>query len=307
MKKVMITTGLLLALAGCSSNTTASVYEQSMEKAKDAIEEKKFEKAEAFLDMALDNQKNDQKATNMQKQLAHVIEAETDKEEQKITEAKKELQFVTTVKDGSEQLVKYAKEDLKKLADEKTTTSSDLPDKPTTSTETTEATSESSSETTTSTEIETETVESMTVVEPTLWNNGKATQLANFMSSWGQTMGQQYESYAPGNNVSLYGAMLPDLVLSGEWSMAVNETPVSVEWSTEGVGSADYQLVAVYSDAKTQPGFTAHVYFFVLQNEQPKVLVTQQNQGNQFNYLYFHETENSELRNGFNQIVLGAG
>ncbi|WP_242617256.1 DUF4767 domain-containing protein, partial [Enterococcus faecium] len=61
----------------------------------------------------------------------------------------------------------------------------------------------------------------------------------------------------------------------------------------------------VYSDAETEPYLKKHVYLFGFQQNQPKVLVTQQNQGNPDNYLYFNETANNELKNGFNQIVYG--
>ena len=121
--------------------------------------------------------------------------------------------------------------------------------------------------------------------------------------SWGPTMDQQYKQYDKNNSVDLYGLKLPEAVLSNSWTMAVGESPVSVEWSTDGEGTKDYQLVAVYSDAETQPYLAQHVYFFVLQKGQPKVLVTQQNQGNEKNYLYFNQSQNQELNNGFSQII----
>ena len=48
-----------------------------------------------------------------------------------------------------------------------------------------------------------------------------------------------------------------------------------------------------------------HVYFFIIENGQPKVYVTQQNQGNENNYMYFNETANAEIKQGFTQIVEG--
>ena len=121
--------------------------------------------------------------------------------------------------------------------------------------------------------------------------------------SWGPTMDQQYKQYDKKINVDLYGLTLPADILSNSMTMAVGESPVSVEWSTNGEGTKDYQLVAVYSDAETQPYLAQHVYFFVLQKGQPKVLVTQQNQGNEKNYLYFNQCQNQELNNGFSQII----
>ncbi len=125
------------------------------------------------------------------------------------------------------------------------------------------------------------------------------------MATWGQTMGQQYKSYTNQMSVDLYGLKVPQVILNGEWKMAIGGVPVSAEWSESGTGQADYQITAVYSDAETEPYLKKNVYLFGFQQNQPKVLVTQQNQGNPDNYLYFNETANNELKNGFNQIVYG--
>ncbi len=109
-----------------------------------------------------------------------------------------------------------------------------------------------------------------------IWTEAKAEELSAFMTSWGNTMDQSYKNYSPENNVDFYGMSL---------------------------GEKAYQLVAVYSDAETQPYLGKHLYYFVLEQGKPKVLVTQQNQGNEMNYLYFNETENQALRDGFSNIV----
>lgn len=175
--------------------------------------------------------------------------------------------------------------------------------KTSTSTEVSETSNDSSSSVTASTTKETESSVAKKQ-SSTLWDNEKANVLADFMASWGKMMNQSYNRFSPGHNTDLYGLRLPDTVLSGNWTMAVDGQPVSVSWSDDGNGNADYQLVAVYSDAEnaTRMG-EAHVYFFTLQNGVPKVFITQQNQGNPDNYLYFAETQNMELRNGFTNIV----
>jgi hypothetical protein len=137
-----------------------------------------------------------------------------------------------------------------------------------------------------------------------LWNPNKASELAMFMSTWGQEMGQQYKSYNNSTNANYYGMPVPQAILDGEWTMVIDQTPVSVEWTGNGTGQADFQLAAVYSDIEdsSKPGVN-HLYFFGFQQNQPKVLISQQNQGNPNNYLYFKETGNAELKNGFDQIV----
>lgn len=138
-----------------------------------------------------------------------------------------------------------------------------------------------------------------------LWNEAKAQQLNTFMASWGQTMKQSYKEYGPGNNVNLYGLQLPDTVLANTngWQATVNNVPITLTWSENGEANAGYALVAVYSDVETQASLAKHVYFFTIDAGVPKVLVTSQNQGNPDNYLYFKETENQQLKDGFTEIV----
>ncbi|HFD1758790.1 TPA: DUF4767 domain-containing protein [Enterococcus hirae] len=142
-------------------------------------------------------------------------------------------------------------------------------------------------------------------IKQELWDKNKASQLETFVIQWGKTLGQKYKSYNPQNNVSLYGTPLPSAVIDGNWKMAINEAPVTVQWSEDGTGHADFKLVAVYSDVETGEYLGQHVYFFGFQNGQPKVYLTQQNQGNDKNYMYFNETQNQQLKQGFSDIVNG--
>lgn len=142
-----------------------------------------------------------------------------------------------------------------------------------------------------------------------LWNPEKARELNQFVIEWGKTMKQTYREYTPEQNVDLYGLQLPRTVLTGKdgWQAVVNETPIELTWSEDGQTSGnEYALVAVFSDADTQPEFGKHVYFFTIVSGEPKVLFTSQNQGNPNNYLYFKETDNKELRGGFSELVGGS-
>lgn len=106
-------------------------------------------------------------------------------------------------------------------------------------------------------------------VKNTLWDTNKASKLETFVTQWGKTLGQEYKSYNLQNNVSLYGTPLPQAVINGDWKMAINEAPVTVQWSEDGTGQADFNLVAVYSDVETGEYLGQHVYFFGFQNGQP--------------------------------------
>ncbi|MGX7419927.1 DUF4767 domain-containing protein [Carnobacterium gallinarum] len=143
------------------------------------------------------------------------------------------------------------------------------------------------------------------IVEEMLWNAEKAKNLSGFIKTWGQTMNQIYKQYSPNNNVDLYGLQLPNAVLKHDigWQAVIGNTPIVLNWSENGEVDNGYALVAVYSDAENQPYMEKHVYFFTIVAGMPKVLVTSQNQGNGNNYLYFTETENIELREGFSNIL----
>ena len=169
-------------------------------------------------------------------------------------------------------------------------------------------TSSTTTNSTSSTDTSSSTATETTTVSNLLWSADKSNQLASLMASWGQTMGQSYQAYGPGNNVNLYGLQLPDGVLNhmNGWQATVANTPISLTWSENGEVPSGYGLVAVYSDAQTQSGQkTRHVYFFTIEGGTPKVLVTSQNQGNPNNYLELRKTDNQELKNGFSQIVTG--
>lgn len=142
------------------------------------------------------------------------------------------------------------------------------------------------------------------IVNERLWNADKDKQLNDFMKSWGQAMDQTYKQYSPNNNVDLYGLQLPDSVLNNNrWQVVIGNTPIVLNWSESGEEASGYSLVAVYSDAEEQGYLAKHVYFFTINSGIPKVLITSQNQGNPNNYLYFKETDNKELRDGFSNIV----
>ena len=171
-------------------------------------------------------------------------------------------------------------------------------------TETTESTRQSTTESTSS--VTSESTTSSSEAEESLWDDDKAQSLDTFMADWGETMDQKYEEYSEGNNVDWYGTQIPDALVgeNKDWNTMVEEEPVDFEWSEDGEASeGDYALVAVYSDAKTQKYLEKHLYFFALDEGEPKVLVSQQNQGNGEWKFYFSETDNQELQDGFADIV----
>ncbi|MFV4980721.1 DUF4767 domain-containing protein [Lactobacillus delbrueckii] len=146
--------------------------------------------------------------------------------------------------------------------------------------------------------------------QTTLWNSQKSQQLASFMASWGAGMKQKYVSYTPSSPVDFYGTKAPADQLSGKYPVSVDDVnhEVAVKWSTTGQEAQNtYLIVACYSDATSARYADKHLYFFTIYNGKPVVLVTMQNQGNDRNNLGFRETENVNLKNGFNKIVGTSG
>lgn len=162
---------------------------------------------------------------------------------------------------------------------------------------------QSSNEQSAQPQASTNTAQASQPVTHVLWDDSKAAELATFMQSWGQEMGQQYRSYDDHVQANYYGLQVPQDIFDGKWTTVINQTPVSVEWSENGEGQADFQIVAIYSDIDHATPAGGHLYFFGFQQKQPKVLITQQNQGNQNNYLYFKETANESLKNAFIQLA----
>ena len=279
LSKVLSVALIGILLVSCGKDDT---YEEAMLKAKDAIIEQKFEKADAYIEMALESKPKENEAKNYQKQIKSYIEALDFVEKDEIENAIMTFDEVIEVKDGSDKLVEYAKKEKAELEDKKDSSEE-------------EKSEEKSEEKEESSENEKE--------EGTIWNSSKASSLKTFMEEFSAAMNQDYKEYGPTNDVDMYGLKLPSSVLKGECKMVVDKDPVEVEWSETGEGKSSYQLVDVYSDATLQKYSKTHVYFFVIEDGNPKVYITEQTQGNPENYLYFNETINEQLENGFEQIV----
>lgn len=139
----------------------------------------------------------------------------------------------------------------------------------------------------------------------TLWNTKKDRQLAQFIAAWGPSMNQIYKEYTPDNNVNYYGVRYPNELVKN--TTVVDGTPVSIEYSKNGKGNKDYEVVAVYSDAENQETMNAHLYLFAIRNNQPVALVTMQNQGAEDGKYHFSETKNSDVSKNFSSIFNNQG
>ncbi|WP_421016916.1 DUF4767 domain-containing protein [Furfurilactobacillus cerevisiae] len=140
------------------------------------------------------------------------------------------------------------------------------------------------------------------------WSNVQDKQLSQFMAAWGPAMHQIYKQYSPSNNVKFNGINFPDEFQKND--IAVEDTPVSIEYSTNGTGTKDYEVVAVYSDAEyqiSQHQLDQHLYLFAIHDKQPVALVTEQSQGLSDNKIHFTETKNVDVATNFTSIFNGQG
>ncbi len=156
--------------------------------------------------------------------------------------------------------------------------------------------------------VQTQAKASHTQATKATWNETKSKQLATFMTNWGASMNQSYDAYTPDKPGDFYGASIPNATYNGQMPLAIDsvDNQVKVAWAPNGNGPKDtYLLLACYSDTAHARYLGKHVYLFASYNNQPQVLVSQQNQGNERNSFVFKQTANQDLAKGFAQIFAG--
>lgn len=136
-----------------------------------------------------------------------------------------------------------------------------------------------------------------------VWSSAKSQALKTYMASFSQAMNQQYADYQPGNETHFFGLNYPSYFK--EDKLAVDDQHVTADWSTDGTGSSDYNVVGIYSDSAAAHDMSAHLYLFTIHDGQPVVLITEQNQGMPDGLVHFKETANTDLKQNFAQIVGG--
>lgn len=143
---------------------------------------------------------------------------------------------------------------------------------------------------------------------PVPWTEDKSVQLKDYiLTVWGPAMGQTYKAYTPATLGEFFGVPIPDGVLTATAVIVPDLNGQSPElfWSMDGLAQSNQlAVVAVYADSEGNTSMVQHLYLFtVTPDGQGQVWITQQNQGNPENKLYFTETKNEELRNFFTQLV----
>ncbi|WP_207696149.1 hypothetical protein DOK67_0000649 [Enterococcus sp. DIV0212c] len=314
MKKILvgISSFLIIGLvAGCSNNketsstsseaTTTTTndkkqaeYDSAMAKGKEAIVDKDMSKAKAAFQLALEYKKDSDEAKQLVEQVKSYQNIMTLKEEKEYTKALKELSVLVGAKKGSKTLKQYGQELTEEINKEIVKEREDSKKAPEKTKETNEKTEPSKA------------AAAPTPIPPVTetivpWNLQKRLDLLAFMQSWGDVMGQSYIEYYPGFEANWYGYHFPSIFSRN--NIAVGGNQAVLQWSENGTVSNVYNVVAIYSDIATTDKLERHLYLFTILNGQPIVLVTMQNQGNPENMIYFKQSQNADLNNGFAEIV----
>ncbi|MBZ5946457.1 DUF4767 domain-containing protein [Leuconostoc gasicomitatum] len=133
------------------------------------------------------------------------------------------------------------------------------------------------------------------------WSADKQNKLSSFMSAWQSKMDQSFVGTYDGQEPNYYGITFPTDLTNGKYNNHVkfDEVTTAVTWSPDGSGESANKVVAIASGKVSKNNFNMALYFFVIQNNQPKVYISRTTNGDD---LYFSETQNNDLKSGFANI-----
>lgn len=128
-------------------------------------------------------------------------------------------------------------------------------------------------------------------------------KLAKFMGAWQKSMGQSYVGTYEGKVADYLGIVYPDVIESTTRNDVVYDQNEQLTWyhSDASMGNARFVVVAAAVGGKGGSSWPM-LYLFALdtQDNSPVVLVSQTTNGG---VLWFYETANTELKDGFAQIM----
>lgn len=129
-----------------------------------------------------------------------------------------------------------------------------------------------------------------------LWNGRKDQALADFMRSWGPTMGQNYKKYD--GHAPLH--VSTELNYPEDLHREVVDGGGTIGWSPSGKGDYDYNVVAIYNFDGDKPPLPNRItYFFAFHNGHPVALVDQSRDGDP----HCHPTANKDVASNFERIA----
>lgn len=129
-----------------------------------------------------------------------------------------------------------------------------------------------------------------------LWNGKKDEELADFMRSWGPTMGQNYKKYD--GHAPLH--VSTGLNYPADLHREVVDGGGTIGWAPSGKGNYDYNVVAIYNFDGDKPPLPNRItYFFAFHNGHPVALVDQSRDGDP----HCHPTANKDVASNFERIA----
>ena len=131
----------------------------------------------------------------------------------------------------------------------------------------------------------------------TLWSTHKANQLNTFINQWAPTMQQSYVKYDGKQPLKISTGMVYPTDFS---KVNVEGQKTTIGMSTDGKGSNEYNVVAIYNYDGTEPPLPNHItYFFAFHNGKPVALVDQSTNGTP----NLTATKNTKVQSNFEQIA----
>lgn len=132
------------------------------------------------------------------------------------------------------------------------------------------------------------------------WSADQDKQLSDFMSDWQSSMGQSFKGTYDEKSIDHLGFVYPDQIKEAAQTAYVYDQKEQLTWY-QGQGSGRFVVYAAATGGKARQSFPM-LYLFALdtKDNSPVVLVSQTTNGQ---YLWFYETENPQLRDGFARIL----
>jgi hypothetical protein len=135
------------------------------------------------------------------------------------------------------------------------------------------------------------------------WSANQDKQLSDFMKNWQTSMGQSFKETYDGKSIDHLGFVYPDDIKNAPQTAYVYDQEEQLKWY-QGQGSGRFVVYTAASGGKPEVTRMSlpMLYLFALdtKDNSPVVLVSQTTNGQ---YLWFYETENPQLRQGFSQIL----
>lgn len=131
-----------------------------------------------------------------------------------------------------------------------------------------------------------------------LWNKKKDKKLEKFIDTWSESVSQIYEKYDGKHSLeNLAGTTYPKAFSQKQFTL--NDKNVTLKWSNDGKGKADYNVVAIYNDDFKDKNWHL-TYLFCIHNKKPVVLL---DQGKNVNPMILTKATDKNLQAGFAKIV----